>query len=105
VVVPADTRVILNVLAVHFHPDYYERPGDFRPERWLEQPRPDKFAYLAFGVGGRRCLGENMAEAALIGLLPLLGREWDFEAGRLRVSRGGRKQPSEKMAITVRALR
>lgn len=34
-------------------------PDVFRPDRWIDDPRPA--AFLAFGDGQRRCLGESLA--------------------------------------------
>jgi cytochrome P450 len=103
--IPELTRVILNVRALHVSPRFFEEPGRFRPERWLDgRPTPHKFAYAAFGVGGRRCLGETMAVTALTALLPALLRDWDVEFGRLRFASKGRYQPAESVKVTVRAL-
>jgi cytochrome P450 len=103
--IPELTRVILNVRALHDSPLSFEEPARFTPERWLEgRPSPSKFAYVAFGVGGRRCLGDTMAMAALTALLPGLLRDWDLVFGRLRFTTKGRYQPAESVKVTVRAL-
>jgi cytochrome P450 len=101
---PPLTRVILNVHALHRDPRYYDDPERFAPERWLEgRPNRHKFAYISFGVGGRRCLGETMALTALVGLLPVLGRDWDVSFDRLRLSSGPRHQPAESVQGTLHA--
>jgi cytochrome P450 len=103
--IPELTRVILNVRALHDSPRFFEEPARFTPERWLDgRPTSTKFAYLAFGVGGRRCLGDTMAVAALTALLPALLRDWDLAFGRLRFTSKGRYQPAESVKVTVRAL-
>jgi cytochrome P450 len=103
--VPELTRIVLNVGALHGDPRCFEEPGRFAPERWLDgRPTPHKFAYVAFGVGGRRCLGEAMAVASLTALLPALLREWDISFGKLRVAAKGRHQPAEGVKATVRVL-
>jgi cytochrome P450 len=103
--IPELTRVILNVRALHGSPRFFEEPERFAPERWLDgRPTPHKFAYVAFGVGGRRCLGETMAVAALSALLPSLLRDWGLSFGKLRFASKGRYQPAESVKVTVRAL-
>jgi cytochrome P450 len=103
--VPELTRIVLNVGALHGNPRFFEEPSRFAPERWLDgRPTPNKFAYVAFGVGGRRCLGEAMAVAAVTALLPALLRDWDVELGRLRFTSRGRYQPAESVKVAVRAL-
>src|SRR5207244_980213 len=99
------TRVILNVRALHCSPRFFEEPARFAPERWLDgRPSPNKFAYVAFGVGGRRCLGDTMAVAALTALLPALLRDWDLAFGKVRFTSKGRYQPAESVKVTVRRL-
>ncbi len=103
--IPELTRVILNVGALHRNPRFFEEPTRFAPERWLDgRPTPNKFAYVAFGVGGRRCLGETMGVAALTAMLPALVRDWDVEFGKLGFASKGRYQPAESVRATVRAL-
>jgi cytochrome P450 len=103
--IPELTRVILNVRALHGSPRFFEEPARFAPERWLDgRPSPHKFAYVAFGAGGRRCLGDTMALVALTTLLPALLRDWDLAFGRLRFASKGRYQPAESVKVTVRAL-
>jgi cytochrome P450 len=99
------TRVILNVRALQCSPRFFEEPARFAPERWLDgRPSPNKFAYVAFGVGGRRCLGDTMAVAALTALLPALLRDWDLAFGKVRFTSKGRYQPAESVKVTVRRL-
>jgi cytochrome P450 len=103
--IPELTRIVMNVGALHSDPRFFEEPERFAPERWLDgRPTTNKFAYVAFGVGGRRCLGEAMAVAAVTTMLPALLRDWDVELGKLRFASRGRYQPAESVKVTVRAL-
>ncbi len=49
------------IYLTHTRPDLYERPYEFRPERFLGQ-RPDTFSWIPFGGGTRRCIGAAFAE-------------------------------------------
>jgi cytochrome P450 len=55
---------------IHRHPDYWDEPDRFLPERFLPghaRERP-KFAYFPFGGGPRACIGNTFAliEGALV---------------------------------------
>ncbi|GMN52133.1 hypothetical protein TIFTF001_021283 [Ficus carica] len=58
--IPAKTRVIINAWAIHRHPDFWERPEEFIPERFENNPihlnGPD-FKLIPLGFGRRRCPG------------------------------------------------
>jgi cytochrome P450 len=98
--VPARTRVVLNVNAISRDPRFYEQPDRLLPDRWLGA-RPHKFAYLSFGLGERRCLGETFALAALTALLPALCGAWELRFGELQETGAGRRQPAEATRVTV----
>jgi cytochrome P450 len=56
-------RVLIPVWTIHRRPDWYDRPDEFRPDRWLgnrEAGLPTA-AYLPFGLGHRRCIGDCFA--------------------------------------------
>ena len=57
--VPAKTTVFTAPLIMHRHPELYPDPLRFDPDRWLEPEIP--FAYIPFGGGARRCIGEEFA--------------------------------------------
>jgi cytochrome P450 len=58
--IPAGTYVVIAVPNVHNHPDFWEDPVEFRPERFLGK-KPDPYAWLPFGGGARRCIGMAFA--------------------------------------------
>jgi len=53
--------------------------GAFRPERWLERPRPSAFEHVHFNAGPRECLGRRLAEMEMTALLAVLARDFDLE--------------------------
>lgn len=66
---PGDT-IMMSQYVMHRNPAYYDRPEEFRPERFegdFMKTIP-QFAYYPFGGGPRVCIGNNFAmmEAALI---------------------------------------
>lgn len=101
--VPAQTRVIVDVAALHRDPRLWDEPERFRPERWLEARSPEqKFAYAAFGIGDRRCLGEAIALKALAALVEAVGRDWDLVFDAADVTARGRRQLADGVTVTVR---
>jgi cytochrome P450 len=58
---PAGAYVVPSITAVHLLRGIYERPDEFRPERFLEDDQPDSYAWIPFGGGRRRCIGAAFA--------------------------------------------
>jgi cytochrome P450 len=60
--IPAGSTVILSPYLTHRHPEFWDEPEDFRPDRWLEPgARRPRSAYLPFGAGARQCIGGTFA--------------------------------------------
>ncbi|MBH1937777.1 cytochrome P450 [Streptomyces sp. AV19] len=85
---PAGSLVAYCGYAIHRRADLYPQPERFLPGRWENQQRlPSDGTFLAFGEGGRRCIGDvfGMVEGTLA--LSTIAARWRFEsvrAGRLR---------------------
>ena len=65
--------VMISPYVLYRHPNYWERPEQFIPERFLEQADRPTHTYLPFGAGPRQCIGNNFAlmEAAIVAGLAL----------------------------------
>ena len=61
--IPKGTYLALVTGVVHRQERYFERPYEFLPERWLENPGPDcpEHAYLPFSYAPRMCSGWEFA--------------------------------------------
>jgi cytochrome P450 len=62
--------VVMSPLTLQRDPEYWERPDDYLPERWLDdeaEKRRPFFAYIPFSAGPRQCIGNNFSlmESAL----------------------------------------
>ncbi|XP_019482226.1 PREDICTED: steroid 21-hydroxylase [Hipposideros armiger] len=68
--IPEDTVVIPNLQGAHLDETVWERPHEFRPDRFLA-PEASPSA-LAFGCGARVCLGEPLARLELFVVLARL---------------------------------
>ncbi|XP_063823054.1 cytochrome P450 6B1-like [Ostrinia nubilalis] len=59
-----DKKITINVPVEAMHRDekYYKDPKSYAPERFLAETSPThSFAYLPFGAGPRKCLGEQLS--------------------------------------------
>lgn len=61
--IPKDSHVIVSPYVTHRHPEFWENPEQFNPERFTPKCSADRprFAYFPFGGGPRQCLGEHLA--------------------------------------------
>lgn len=61
--IPAGSVVIISQHLMHRHPDFWDQPDRFYPERFLPECSQGrhKFAYFPFGAGPRTCIGSHMA--------------------------------------------
>lgn len=50
------TSVLINIYQIQRHPELYENPLEFRPERF-EAPLSNPFNWIAFSAGPRNCIG------------------------------------------------
>jgi len=58
---PAGTIVMPAIYLAQTRSDVYERPYEFRPERFLDDT-PETYGWIPFGGGTRRCIGAAFAE-------------------------------------------
>ena len=61
-VIPPRTGIVFDTKAINRHPDVWPRPDDFWPERFTEPDSEHKYSLHIFGLGKRRCLGQNYAQ-------------------------------------------
>jgi len=105
-VVPAGTLVMLSQYVLHHDPSIFPEPDRFDPDRWLVRgrsapvPAVERRAYVPFGGGPTKCLGEQFATAeAVIALASILSR-WTPE---LRDPRAAQK-PDTRLVLLPRSL-
>jgi cytochrome P450 len=79
--VPAGTIVGITMHTLHRHPDHWENPEGFEPERFAPEASRARarHAYLPFGGGSRQCIGSAFAlmEAQII--LSMIAREYRID--------------------------
>lgn len=84
--IPKDTTVIPAIGVVHRREDLFERPLEFRPERWLDGSAPSTpdHGYLPHASGYRGCSGTGLMDRIGAYALTEVSRRWRLEpvAGR-----------------------
>jgi cytochrome P450 len=75
------------IAAIHHREDLYERPAEFRPERFLEGGA-ENYAWIPFGGGVRRCVGAAFAEYEMRTVLAEIVTSTDLRAVEPAVERG-----------------
>ncbi|HEY6325202.1 MAG TPA: cytochrome P450, partial [Candidatus Cybelea sp.] len=71
------TTVFFAPLMLHRRADLFADPERFEPDRW-RGPEPPPFAYVPFGGGARRCIGEDFAKSEVAIVLTALVSRWRF---------------------------
>jgi cytochrome P450 len=76
--IPANAVLAISPYVVHRHLDFWDDPEAFDPERFSTECESSRhrFAYIPFGAGPRKCIGNNLAmlEAQLI--IAMVAREF-----------------------------
>ncbi len=79
--IPPHSKIILHLYALHRNPNYWEKPNDFYPERFLESDSASKrhpFLYLPFGSGPHTCIASHLGLQEAILLAATLGQRIRF---------------------------
>jgi cytochrome P450 len=82
VAIAAGTRIALFVHGLHHRADFWDAPGQFRPERFLGEARANERngAFLPFGSGPRTCVGSNYAWLQMVTILSAMITRFDLRA-------------------------
>lgn len=61
--IPAKSNVVICPYVTHRHPDFWENPEGFDPERFSPERSAGRHrtAYLPFAIGPRKCIGDTFA--------------------------------------------
>ncbi|MDC0767776.1 cytochrome P450 [Streptomyces sp. HD] len=60
-VIPPDTTLIYSPYLIHHDARFNPRPSAFDPDRWLPEQQQVRGAFIPFGGGARKCIGDNYA--------------------------------------------
>ncbi|MEX2015724.1 MAG: cytochrome P450, partial [Candidatus Hydrogenedentales bacterium] len=73
------TALVFSPYVMHRHPDYWDAPERFNPDRWTEEAMTGlpRHAYIPFGAGPRGCIGEQFGRTeATLALAIMAQRFW-----------------------------
>lgn len=79
--IPEKTQIIIPTWVIHHHPDLWESPYEFIPERFESElvKQRHKFAHFPFGGGPRFCIGNNFAMMEMTLALAMIFQKFDME--------------------------
>lgn len=82
--IPTKTMVFINAWSVQRDPSVWNKPLEFRPDRFLDDHERREFRdnhchYLPFGSGRRMCAGMPLGERMLMYLLASLLHSFDWK--------------------------
>ncbi|KAK7400642.1 hypothetical protein VNO78_11871 [Psophocarpus tetragonolobus] len=114
-VIPEGALILFNVWAVGRDPKYWNRPLEFRPERFLETGaegevtpidlRGQHFQLLPFGSGRRMCPGVNLATSGMATFLASLIQCFDLQVvgsqGQILKGDEAKVSMEERAGLTV----
>jgi cytochrome P450 len=70
--------VIFSIYNIHHHPDFWQQPEQFDPDRFLT-PENRRFSFMPFGTGERVCIGNHFALIESQLLLAMIVQNYDLQ--------------------------
>ena len=91
--------LIISPYLIHRDARYFPEPDRFLPERWTPEFKASlpPFAYLPFGGGARRCIGESFAWMELVLVVSTIAQQW-----RLRLVPGHPVVPQPVVTLRLK---
>jgi cytochrome P450 len=79
--IPAASRVLISIYNIHRHPEFWERSVRFEPERFSAERRASHhdLAYIPFGAGQHKCIGNNLAVLEGSLLLAMIAQRYELD--------------------------
>ncbi len=95
-VIPAGTRLVVNIRGLHRDPTAWPDPERFDPDRFAPEAgrHRHRFQFIPFLAGPRKCLGDHFAMLEMRLVVPTLLR-------RLRLSYTGGRPPRPRAGFTM----
>jgi cytochrome P450 len=79
--IPRGTVVTISQWVMHRHPQYFDNPEAFQPERWTEsfEKQLPRGVYIPFGDGPRVCIGKGFAQMEAVLLLATIAQRFELD--------------------------
>ncbi|MEE9395675.1 MAG: cytochrome P450 [Methylococcales bacterium] len=89
--------VLLAQSVVHRHPDHWDQPERFNPDRFEtgQQRLRHRFAFFPFGGGSRICIGMQLAMMEMMTFIATAAQSYQFELAQTKPVR-------DRIALTLR---
>jgi cytochrome P450 len=105
---PAASAVILSAWAIHRHPQHWDRPAIFDPDRFTPEREAarHRYAYLPFGAGPRACIGSSFAllEAVLATAIIIGAYQLQTPPDPIPLAAGITLRPATTVPCTLRPI-
>ncbi|NJW52395.1 cytochrome P450 [Salinimicrobium oceani] len=75
----AGSSLLFSIYEIHRHPDFWDQPDEFRPERFSEVRTKN---YFPFGAGPRKCIGNNFAMYEMVIAIAQLVSKYQISGAR-----------------------
>ncbi len=73
---PKGSVIGVQSVTIHHSEQYYDKPYEFIPERWLNRKSEQPFSFISFGGGQRNCIGQHLARIEYKMILSKLLRKY-----------------------------
>ncbi|GIV34131.1 MAG: cytochrome P450 [Chitinophagales bacterium] len=75
------SRILINIIGLHHHPCFWEKPWTFNPVHFrdYDMKRDYRFLYIPFGAGPRTCIGNHFALMEMHLINALLSQRVEME--------------------------
>ncbi|MDP7010218.1 MAG: cytochrome P450 [Verrucomicrobiota bacterium] len=73
--IPKKSNIVISPFCLHRHPEFWDEPDDFKPERFGDE-MPE--AFMPFGAGARFCVGHEFAKMESMIILSMLLKRFKF---------------------------
>lgn len=85
--IPKNSNLLFSMYEIHRHPDLWEDPERFMPERFAEgNAQKHSSHYFPFGAGPRMCIGNNFAMYEMILAISALIKKYRISAGSEKIA-------------------
>ncbi|NXP44780.1 CP3AO protein, partial [Heliornis fulica] len=108
VTIPKGTIVVIPPATLHYDPEYWPNPEEFRPERFSKENKDtiDPYTYLPFGAGPRNCIGMRFALLTLKVAITILLQHFTFQTCKetpipLKLSSVGLLRPEKPIILKL----
>lgn len=73
------SSVVVSPWLIHRHPDFWDNPNGFNPDRFNDPKSIQKDTYLPFGMGPRICIGASFALQEAVLILATIVRDFKIQ--------------------------